>query len=143
MFVRNGSRLEDEAKQDKLLSFLDFYSFGRNGGVIFPLKRAYLQWRNDRFSVFTVEPLHLFHVGISKNLKEGTVIFLLALNEKVVLTSMSRTRKHVSSCRTLLLYRFKNLLSAYHNEFAVSGLHVNFLCAHMLSQLNYFSLPLS
>lgn len=42
---------------------------------------------NDCFSIFTVEPLRLLHLGISKKLKESTVFYLSVVDRAILFFS--------------------------------------------------------
>lgn len=40
-------------------------------------------WPSDVYSVITVEPLHLLHLGVSKSLKECTLAYLSSYEEEL------------------------------------------------------------
>ena len=90
--TNNGKRREARAKLAESVSFLDRSSLSRHGGLLSPLQRTHSQWCNDRFSIFTVEPLHLPHLGMSKKLKECTAGYLSVLETEVVL-ALSKMRR--------------------------------------------------
>lgn len=136
--LQKGKRREARAILDECVSTLDLYSLNGHGGVLSPLELTSSEWCNDRFSVFTVEPLHLLHLGISKKLKECTVGYLSVTDKEVLLAVRNKRRKKASSCKSQLLNGCNNLLSAYQKEFPIPGLQVSFSTAQKSSQLNGF-----
>lgn len=57
------------------LKVLDKLSLNQEGSMLSKLNFTPIIWLNDQYSIFTIKPLHLFHLGILKILKECVVFF--------------------------------------------------------------------
>lgn len=71
----------------------DLYSLKRNRRVLSSPELTNFGLRNDRFCVFTVEPLHFLHLRISMEQIEYAVGYLLITDKKVFLILTNRRRK--------------------------------------------------
>jgi hypothetical protein len=92
------------------------------------------------YEIFTYEPLHNLHLGISKLLK--TLTFELVCSEKSVsfLGSRKSAKTKFSTKRTAVLRACNSLLRAIQNDSATTAIHIDFSTKEASSALNGFFL---
>lgn len=92
-------------------------------------------WKNDRFSVFIVEPWHLLHLSISKKLEECAVRCIAATEKDFASASNKKQGRPVFN-KTLLLQACSDLISAYQKRFFLPRLQVDFSTPQQSLPLN-------
>lgn len=112
--------------------------FRRIGNILYYVDLTPNSWPNDRCSVSTVEPLHLFYMESFRKLKECTVSQFSSSELKTNLLLSKMHQKKSRSCENRLLNGRINLLGAYKNVFRVFGLQTDFSTQQMTSKLNDF-----
>lgn len=122
------------------MSTSDLYVRNKNRRVFSPLELTNSDSRHSRFYLFTVEPLHLFRLGISKSLEKCTMGYLSVIDKKSVLFRQTGDEK-MSSCKSQPLNRCNEFNSASQKEFSLLGLQVSFTSAPKSFELNGFLLP--
>lgn len=91
----------------------------------------------DQYFVFTIEPLHLFQLDHSKNLKECITAYLSAAS-KYVLSSPGWIRNEVFFCKLKFLHGCINQIYAVERDFTILLLYVDFLTSQKSYSLNEF-----
>lgn len=109
----------------KSRSVLDVSSLSRIGVLISLLELSKNAWKKNPYYVFTVEPLYLPHLGISKRLRECTVHYI-AVNEKDIVCATNMKPKQAASCRIILLNTCNDLLSAYQKVIIIPRVQIDF-----------------
>jgi len=144
LFVES-SKLEDDGNKTEACSkrkhaheILDGSSLQKRRNVFSSERYASLSDVFDVYDIFTTEPLHLFHLGISKRLKECTVSYLSSATLETNPTKKGYKRKKFKSCKNQLLSGCNNLLIGYQNDFRVTRLRVDFSSSQTSGQLNGF-----
>lgn len=87
------------------------------GNILSRVELTRNTWPNVRCSVFLVELLHSFRLGISKKLKECTVSYGLCSELDTIPLLPKMHQKRFSFCRNRLLNGWNILLRAYENDF--------------------------
>lgn len=95
-------------------------------------------WPNDQYSGFTVEPLHLLQLRISKKLKKCTVSYLSSSKKAINGVMWTKHPRKINSYKFHLLNACNSLLFGYKMDFMVSDLQVDFSSALKTGQLNGF-----
>ena len=92
----------------------------------------------DMYNIFTVEPLHLLHLGISKRLKECIFVYISALSNDESVFKEPSGNGIIRGAKTALLRGCNSILRAFEADFRVSNLHVDFSSSQKSAQLNGF-----
>lgn len=95
-------------------------------------------WSTGRYSVFTVEPFRLFHLGICKKFKECTVSYVSSPELETNFSLPKKYREKLICGKNRLLKGCNNLLPAHENEILVFRLQIDFSTLKMTSTLNGF-----
>ena len=93
---------------------------------------------NDAYSIFTFEPLHNLHLGISKLLKTCTIQLLSSDDLYTHPTKNSRQQRKFSSIKNKVLRSCNALLAAIEAQFPIPGVHVDYSKKESSVQLNGF-----
>lgn len=124
--LNQGKRRNAHAKLKQVKSDIIRYTMNRSDKILFTIELTITLWQNNRFSDFTIRPLHLLHFAVFKKLKEYTVMFLSKANWMEVSTVGNKKRRKASSCKAFLLNGYNSLLTAYQHENDLLGLRADF-----------------
>lgn len=91
---------------------------------------------DDLYSIFTFEPLHKFHLGVSRLLKNCLIQYLSSEKMYSHPDGPSGKQKRVSLLKTPLFRACNSILAQIEEKYALPGLHVNFAKREKSAQLN-------
>lgn len=135
--VTNWIRCMNKESGDALKDHLKAYSIAPWKSFLEELQSEYPSFiSNSFYDIFTFEPLHNLHLGISKLLKNCT--YNLVSSKYPAKFSTSKTAKQSAICskKTAILSGCNTLLRAIERDSGVSGLHVDFSGKDASSCLN-------
>lgn len=122
---------------EKCGSLLDFFKFSRVEGLLSLLELQKNGWNIDRFSVFTVKPLHLLHLSLSKKIEASKTDYT-AIPGKDIVCATKLKPKRVAFSRTLLFYGYDDLSFLFQKGFPDLRLQVDLSPVQNSSHFNGF-----
>ena len=135
--VTNWIRRMNKASGDVLKDHLKAFSIAPWKSFLEELQIEYPSFiPNSLYDIFTFEPLHNLHLGISKLLKNCTFNLISSNYPAMFSTNKNAKPSVIRSKKTSILSGCNTLLRAIERDSGVSGLHVDFSGKDASSRLN-------
>lgn len=115
---------------------VDFFLLSRTGDTPSKLHLTNHEWPNNAYSVFSIEPLQLFHLDVSKTLNSCTAAYLLSCKRLMCILRSARDERGRVLNRAQLSHGCTNLLASYERDFPVSRLYIDFMRSQKTDYLN-------
>lgn len=123
---RKGMKLNVRYKRALSCHVLDQYSLSKVGSMLQGAKSTIVAGPSGHNSMFSVEPLQIWRLAISRKLKECKAAYLSSQKKDTSSPLPKKYHKKFSSCIQQIMNDCNNLLVAYKNNLYVLCLQINF-----------------